>query len=202
MSKTDDLIKAKRLVDLEKILKARQNEVKLYNYNKGPKKHEKQLEFHKSPFRGRWVFGGNRTGKTECGAVETVWWLRGIHPYRKITSAVHGWIVSPTNEVQRDVAQKKLLTYLPRQWIRNITMKSGSVIQPGLGVIDKIDVESACGGVSQVSFKTCEQGREQFQGASLDFIWFDEEPRREVFDECRMRLMDRLGSFWVTMTPL
>ena len=45
----------------------------LANYNKGEKVHEKQLAFHKCPKRNRWVFGGNRSGKTECGAVETVY---------------------------------------------------------------------------------------------------------------------------------
>ena len=55
----------------------------LYTYNKGKKKHKKQLLFHKSKKRNRWVFGGNRSGKTECGAVETIWLARGIHPFRK-----------------------------------------------------------------------------------------------------------------------
>ena len=56
---------------------------KLSKYNTGEKKHQKQLLFHKCQKRNRWVFGGNRSGKTECGAVETVWLARGIHPFRK-----------------------------------------------------------------------------------------------------------------------
>ena len=55
----------------------------LFSYNAGKIKHIKQLEFHKCLKRNRWVFGGNRSGKTECGAVETVWLARGIHPYRQ-----------------------------------------------------------------------------------------------------------------------
>ena len=50
-------------------------------YNRD-KVHVKQMQFHKCLKRNRWVFGGNRSGKTECGAVEAVWMLRGIHPYR------------------------------------------------------------------------------------------------------------------------
>ncbi|MDE5548194.1 MAG: hypothetical protein K2J30_04290, partial [Clostridia bacterium] len=49
----------------------------LARYNTGKKKHKKQLAFHKCKKRNRWVFGGNRSGKTECGAVECVWLARG-----------------------------------------------------------------------------------------------------------------------------
>ena len=52
----------------------------LARYNSGKLVHKKQLEFHKCKKKNRWVFGGNRSGKTECGAVETVWLARGIHP--------------------------------------------------------------------------------------------------------------------------
>ena len=40
------------------------------------------------------MFGGNRSGKTECGAVECLWILRGIHPYRKNRKDAFGWAVS------------------------------------------------------------------------------------------------------------
>ena len=45
----------------------------IYNYNRGGAVHKKQLAFHKCLKRNRWVFGGNRSGKTECGAVEAVY---------------------------------------------------------------------------------------------------------------------------------
>ena len=69
-------------------------------YNSGEKVHQKQLAFHKCPKRNRWVFGGNRSGKTECGAVETVYMARGVHPYRKNRKNVHGWVVSLSQQVQ------------------------------------------------------------------------------------------------------
>ena len=58
------------------ILESR-NVFTLLNYNTGKIVHQKQLDFHKNPKRNRWVFGSNRTGKTECGAVETIWMARG-----------------------------------------------------------------------------------------------------------------------------
>ena len=71
-----------RILAIEKEQEKRLDGDKLSHYNTGEKVHEKQLAFHKCLCRNRWVFGGNRSGKTECGAVEAVWWARGIHPYR------------------------------------------------------------------------------------------------------------------------
>ena len=51
----------------------RRNYDALAGYNSGKIIHQKQLNFHKSQKQNRWVFGGNRTSKTECGAVETIW---------------------------------------------------------------------------------------------------------------------------------
>ena len=42
--------------------------------------HPKQETFHRCEKRNRWALGGNRTGKTEVGAVEAVWYARGTHP--------------------------------------------------------------------------------------------------------------------------
>ncbi len=171
-------------------------------YNTGEKKHEKQLDFHKCKKRNRWVFGGNRSGKTECGAVECVYVARGIHPYRKNRKDAVGWVVSLSQQVQRDVAQKKILHYLRRDWIEDIVMLSGRKDAPEHGVIDLIRVKNVFGGISVIGFKSCDQGREKFQGASLDFVWFDEEPPEDVYQECRMRVLDRKGDVFGTMTPL
>jgi phage terminase large subunit-like protein len=190
----------KKILQLEKEQKARQNDG-LNKYNKD-KLHLKQLEFHKSNKRNRWVFGGNRSGKTECGAVETVWLARGIHPYKENRPSVNGWVVSLTREVQRDVAQAKVLKYLAPRYIEEIVMVSGKKGAPEYGVIDHIVVRNALGGLSKIGFKSCDQGREKFQGASLDFVWFDEEPPEDIYAECRMRVFDKCGMIFGTMTPL
>ncbi|MBR3750588.1 MAG: terminase family protein [Clostridia bacterium] len=191
------------LTDKEKkALMARHRELfKLAGYNR-KRVHKKQMEFHRCSARNRWVFGGNRTGKTECGAVEAVWFARGIHPYREIKGPTQGWVVSLTGEVQRDVAQKKVLSYLPKEWIHSIVMKKGRRDNPEGGIIDFILVRSVHGGLSMIGFKSCDQGRSVFQGTSLDWVWFDEEPPLEIYEECRMRVLDRKGDIWGTMTPL
>ena len=173
----------------------------LKNYNR-TLVHLKQMAFHKCSKRNRWVFGGNRSGKTECGAVESVWLALGIHPFKENRANVFGWVVSLTMQVQRDVAQAKILKYLPRRSIVDVIMREGKKASPEYGVIDHIVVKNAFGGLSKIGFKSCDQGREKFQGASLDFVWFDEEPPRDIYDECKMRVFDKKGEIFGTMTPL
>ncbi len=127
---------------------------------------------------------------------------RGIHPYRQNRESVCGWVVSLSAQVQRDVAQKKILRYLRKDWIEDIVMLSGRKDAPEHGIIDFIRVKNAFGGSSTIGFKSCDQGREKFQGASLDFVWFDEEPPQDIYTECRMRVFDRRGDIFGTMTPL
>lgn len=183
-------------------LNIRKQKNKIFEYNTGAVIHKKQVEFHKNTCRNRWVFGGNRTGKTECGAVEVVYLARGIHPYKQNKENVEGWVVSLSCQVQRDVAQKKILNYLNPDWIEDIIMLSGKKSFPQSGVIDYILVKNVFGGLSKIGFKSCDQGREKFQGTSLDFVWFDEEPPRDIYLECKMRLIDKQGEVFGTMTPL
>ena len=191
-----------RIRQIEKLLKTRIETDALGRYNTGEKIHYKQLQFHRSLKRNRWVFGGNRSGKTECGAVEAVWLARGIHPYRPNKPNVFGWVVSVSYEVQRDVAQSKILHYLNPEWIEDIIMHSGTKGSPSNGIIDTIIVRNVFGGLSKIGFKSADQGREKFQGASLDFVWFDEEPPFDVYEECKMRVLDKKGDLFGTMTPL
>ena len=195
----DEIIRRIAQIEREQARRAEGNA--LSRYNTGRKKHKKQIAFHKCKKRNRWIFGGNRSGKTECGAVECVYMARGIHPYRKNRPNVFGWVVSLSQQVQRVVAQKKILQYLAPEWIDDIAMTVGKKGSPS-GVIDQIRVKNVFGGVSVIGFKSCDQGREKFQGASLDFVWFDEEPPKDIYDECRMRVMDRAGDIFGTMTPL
>ena len=189
-----------KLLNIEKEQRLRATDA-LKNYNKDLV-HAKQMAFHKCQKRNRWVFGGNRSGKTECGAVESVWLALGIHPYRENRRDVFGWVVSLTQQVQRDVAQAKILKYLPQRHIVDIVMREGKKSSPEYGIIDHIAVRNSFGGISKIGFKSCDQGREKFQGTSLDFVWFDEEPPKDVYDECKMRVFDKRGEIFGTMTPL
>ena len=197
-----DKIIINKIKEIEKEQLRRYENDTLSRYNSGKKIHKKQIAFHKCKKRNRWVFGGNRSGKTECGAVEVIYMARGIHPYRKNKKSVFGWVVSLSTQVQRDVAQDKILKYLNPDWIVDITMLQGKKDSPKSGIIDQIKIRSVSGGISVIGFKSCDQGREKFQGSSLDFVWFDEEPPKDIYDECKMRVLDKCGDIFGTMTPL
>lgn len=190
------------ILKIEKIQKERKDKNKLLQYNAGEKKHLKQIAFHKCLKKNRWVFGGNRSGKTECGAVEVIYLARGNHPYRKIKGATSGWVVSLSTQVQRDVAQSKILNYLNPDWIEDVVMISGRKDNYQNGIIDYILIKNIFGTTSKIGFKSCDQGREKFQGTSLDYVWFDEEPPYDIYAECRMRVLDKNGEIFATMTPL
>lgn len=194
-------LKIFKLNQISKEIKNR-NILPLYNYNKGKFIHKKQLEFHKSKKRNRWVFGGNRTGKTECGAIETIWLSLSIHPYKTNKPSTECWVVSLSQRVQKEVAQSKILKYLPKNSIKDIIMTSGKKSDPENGIIECIIVINKFGNTSKIWFKSCEEGREKFQGSSLDFVWFDEEPPEDIYNECKMRILDKSGEIFGTMTPL
>lgn len=189
-------------------LQAVLNEIKIRNieplltYNSGKIKHQKQLNFHKSTKRNRWVFGGNRTGKTECGAVETIWLSLAMHPFKTNKRKTECWVVSLSTRVQKEVAQAKILKYLPKNSIVEIIMSEGRKTSPENGIIECIIVKNSYGNLSKIWFKSCEEGRDKFQGASLDFVWFDEEPPEDIYNECKMRILDKNGELFGTMTPL
>ncbi len=193
-----------KIIKLSKVL----NEIKnrnlnpLLKYNTGKIKHYKQLEFHKCKKRNRWVFGGNRTGKTECGAVETIWLSLGIHPFKENKEKTECWVVSLSNRVQKEVSQAKILKYLPKTCIVDIIMNEGKKSMPENGIIECIIIKNIFNNISKIWFKSCEEGREKFQGTSLDFVWFDEEPPEDIYIECKMRVIDKCGEIFGTMTPL
>jgi hypothetical protein len=164
----NEVIKKLKKIEVE-IIRRKDNN-KLLSYNTGVKVHQKQIIFHKNTSRNRWVFGGNRTGKTECGAVEVIYLARGNHPYKKNKENTSGWVVSLSTQVQRDVAQQKILHYLNPDWIEDVVMLSGRKDSPGSGVIDHIIIKNVFNGVSRIGFKSCDQGREKFQGTGLDYV--------------------------------
>src|SRR6516162_7724006 len=47
-----------------------------------------------------------------------------------------------------------------------------------------------------------QHGRESFQGETLDYLWFDEEPPADIYTEGLTRTNVSQGPVWVTFTPL
>jgi len=182
---------------LQSTIDKRLKENRLEIYNTGEKIHKKQIDFHKSDKRIKAFFGGNRVGKTVAGAVEAVCHALGYSRFRKLKPS-SGWVVSLSGDVQKEVAQKEILKWLPKKEISNIIVRHGRKDDLEGSLIEKIVLKNGC----FIGFKTCEQGRESFQGASLGWIYFDEEPPLDIYQECQMRIIDQKGDMWFAMTPL
>jgi phage terminase large subunit-like protein len=69
-------------------------------------------------------------------------------------------------------------------------------------LLDTVKVRHESGTDSIISFKTYAAGREKFQGETLDWIWFDEEPDESIYLEGLTRTNVSGGPAWMTFTPL
>jgi phage terminase large subunit-like protein len=140
-----------------------------------------------------WLFGANRSGKTDILAYILSGMLRfGLMDPRPayvgngafiFDRAVKVWAISLTAEMGRNILQPKMFDnkagvesrfhFIPDSEISgwNITtqtlrLKNGSI----------------------AIFKTAESGRDTFQGADIDIAGFDEVPPEEVYKETTMRV--------------
>lgn len=69
-------------------------------------------------------------------------------------------------------------------------------------LIDTILVTHKSGGDSILGFKTYEQGRERWQGPTLDGVWYDEEPPLDIYEEGLTRTNTSEGPNMISFTPL
>lgn len=154
--------------------------------------HPKQLEATKSDKPIRALFWGNRVGKTEWGGQEAARYATGNHPFKNIITPNEGWVACPSFDLQLDGPQKKLEKYLGSEEIEHIDYLHGGIWK---------NVRLKCG--SQITFKSYEQGREKFQSAGKRWIWFDEEPPSDIYEECVVRQEAGIQlDIWITMTPI
>lgn len=163
--------------------------------------------------RERALLAGNQLGKTETGAAETAMHLTGEYPEgwmgRRWDRPVKGWAAGETGLLTRDVQQKKLMGepgvpellgtgYIPKENILDTSLARG--------VTDAYDTvvvkHTPTGGNSILRFKSYEQGRQKFQGETLDFAWLDEEPPEDVYNETLTRVTATRGMVFCTFTPL
>lgn len=175
--------------------------------------YQRQREFFEigAAKRERLLMAGNQVGKSEAGAFEAACHLTGLYPSwwtgKRFDHPTRGWAGGEGGLLVRDVSQTKLCgipggddTFgtgmIPKSLLLGKTMGHG--VSDGY---DSIRVRHSSGGVSVLSFKTYEQGRSKWQGATLDFVWFDEEPPADIYAEGLARLTGE-GCVWATLTPL
>ena len=128
-------------------------------------------------------------------------WWKG----RRFDKPTIGWGAGTTNETTRDTVQRILVgrpgqpgtAAIPKDAIIDLVSARGT---PDL--LDSIKVRHVSGGVSVIGLKSYQRGRESFQGETLDYLWFDEEPPADIFTEGLTRTNVNQGPVWVTFTPM
>lgn len=162
------------------------------SYQSNSSTHE---EFHKSDKVGRILRGGNRSGKSVAGAVEGIWRATGRHPYQKTHDVpTRGRIVT----VDNDAGIKQIITPLLKQWIPPSELINGSWEDSYKNYGKLLTLRNG----STIELKTHQQETESFAGVPLHWCWYDEECPKDIFNECRLRLIDYKGCWFMTMTPV
>jgi phage terminase large subunit-like protein len=172
-------------------LRAKADRPDLYAY----KPHDKQYLFHSSTAKVILYIGGNRSGKTTGGAVETCYRLMGRHPYKKIPPApIRGRAVSVDflNGVDK-IMLPEIARWMPPSFLQNGSWEDS---------YDKEHKTLTLANKSFIEFRSYEQDLDKFAGTSRHFMWFDEEPPKDVYNECGARLIDTDGDAFITMTPV
>lgn len=199
-----------KLLEQERTYRLSTNKLKDY------KPYAKQREFHAAgkSFRERLLMAGNQLGKTLSAGAECAMHLTGQYPAwwdgYVFDKPISMWASGITGESTRDNPQRILhgplgqdgTGMLPKLSIKDVTNKRGTP-----NAIDTIIVRYGGGGDVQageslLGFKSNDQGREKWQGPTLQLIWFDEEHDEDVYTEGVTRTNVAMGPILFTFTPL
>jgi phage terminase large subunit-like protein len=175
----------------------------------------KQIEFHSARCADgklaveRLFMAGNQLGKTKAGGCEAAMHLTGRYPSwwqgRRFDKGIVMWASGVTGVSTRDNPQRYLLGRPGGYGTGTIPADDIISVKAGMGVPDSVDnvrVKHVSGDESILYFKSYEQGREKWQGESLNAIWFDEEPPENIYSEGLTRLAATGGIAFITFTPL
>lgn len=99
------------------------------------------------------------------------------------------WVAGVESKVIRRVLHRKLMQFIPDSRVETWREWEGS------GILKLVNG-------SVITFKSYKEDREKFQSEDLDLLWFDEEPPKDIFEEATVRLVDRMGHWMLTMSPI
>lgn len=158
-----------------------------------------QEQFLASRVKHTAFFAGNRAGKTTVAMVKVI--LQAIErrrvPEHLQRFKTHDgpffcWVACPGEKQLETVILQKIREWMPKDQLRG-------------GDFDKAYSRSlqilhlANGG--WIGFKTYGQDPFLYAGSALHMVLFDEEPPEEIFEECKMRVIDYDGQLAFSMTP-
>ncbi|WP_245164000.1 terminase large subunit domain-containing protein [Bradyrhizobium elkanii] len=209
-SNLQELDKVEAILSREKNRRSTENKLKYY------KPYPKQNVFHMAgaSHRERLFRAANQVGKTWAGGFEAAMHATGRYPDdwqgRTFDEPIAAWVGSPTGETLRDGPQRILLGRVGQHGTGTIPKDAIREKIPGRGVSDLIDtlvIKWGGGGDVQapdsiIGLKSYVQGREKWQGETLHWVWFDEEPPEDIYTEGLTRTNVKQGSVWLTFTPL
>lgn len=190
-----------------KELQSREAQNQLVRY----KPYSKQAEFHAAGVtsRERLLMAGNQLGKTLAAGFEVAMHATGLYPPwwegRRWDRPTIGWAAGVTGESTRDNPQRILLGRAGEFGTGSIPKTELVDTSSSRGLADSVDtirVRHVSGGISQIAMKSYEKGREKWQGETLDFVWFDEEPPEDIYIEGLTRTNATNGMVFLTFTPL
>ena len=198
-----------RAVEVARELKTRKRFNKLDFYDPYPY----QEAFHATgaEARQRLLMAANRIGKSYCGAAEVAYHVTGLYPKwwkgRRYDEPIVAWCGGVSNETTRDIVQHELLgppdnleafgsNAIPKSLIVNTERKPGIPNAKSSALIKHVS-----GGLSTIVFKSYEMGSDKWQGKSVDVVWLDEEPPRDIYSQAVTRTLDRKGMVYMTFTP-
>lgn len=188
--------------------------------------YRKQSEFHAAGTwaRERLLRAGNQNGKSFCIGAEAAFHLTGLYPGpceqfpdgwqgRRWNRPVVVWASSETGESTRDNPQRVLLGLpgeegtgaIPKRCLGGdglYGMASGTADLYDFIRVKHYDANGRHDGWSMLRFKYYAQGRRKWQGPPVDFVWFDEEPPEDIYDEGLARTIATGGMAAMSFTPL
>ena len=198
--------------EIEVEIARRHTEDRLAFYRPYPK----QREFHAAgaTHRERLLMAANQVGKTLAGGNEGAMHSTGRYPNdwigRVFDKPTVAWVGSPTALTLRDNPQRVLLGRIGERGTGTIPKDAIIDAIPARNIADLIDTivvrwgggGDVQAGHSLIGLKSYEQGREKWQGETLDWLWYDEECPEEIYTEGLTRTNITRGPVWITFTPL
>lgn len=162
--------------------------------------HKKQLLFHLSPAKIRFLCGGNQSGKTECGAAEDVMHATGLYAdwypeHLRFKGANKGRVIVTNYAAGAEVLEEKLWHWLPKSLVISIRRTQN-------GALQKVFVKHCSGGTSLIEVMTHEQDDQAFESWTGHWAHFDEPPSRNKWDATLRGLIALKGRAWLTLTPI
>lgn len=171
-------------------LKQSRRKKRLDTYFEGA--HPGQLQFHKASKRIRFIFAGNRGGKTTAGVVEFIMWNTGTHKFLKTKTPIKSAIVVPdfTNHAVK-ILEPKLDEWVSEGQIKKVERNQAKAISR---------IYWTCGSITDIY--SWDQDPMVFEGSDYDLVWFDEPAPRTIWAAMWRACTDRGGSMYLTGTPL